>query len=112
MATSLDSRKGVLKKYPRAETWLAKLDADGAQVRSWVTHDSCLMTHDGLGTTLRKVKADAISCLCFPSVRLSVLLCTGMSLLFASVSNGSKQLARSKAGTHEETARAKTRYNC
>ncbi|CAM9927215.1 unnamed protein product [Pylaiella littoralis] len=32
VATSLDSRKTVLKKYPRAETWLAKLDADGAQV--------------------------------------------------------------------------------
>lgn len=35
VATSLDSRTTVLKKYPRAETWLAKLDADGAQVSSW-----------------------------------------------------------------------------
>eukprot|EP00752_Nemacystus_decipiens_P014195 g12624.t1 len=32
VATSLDSRRTVLKKYPRAETWLPKLDADGAQV--------------------------------------------------------------------------------
>ncbi|CAB1101196.1 unnamed protein product [Ectocarpus sp. CCAP 1310/34] len=32
VATSLDSEKAVLKKYPRAETWLPKLEADGAQV--------------------------------------------------------------------------------
>ncbi|CAM9709817.1 unnamed protein product, partial [Scytosiphon promiscuus] len=32
VATSLDSQKAVLKKYPRANTWLPKLNADGAQV--------------------------------------------------------------------------------
>ncbi|CAM9958214.1 unnamed protein product [Hapterophycus canaliculatus] len=32
VATSLDSQKAVLKKYPRATTWLPKLSADGAQV--------------------------------------------------------------------------------
>ncbi|CBN74224.1 conserved unknown protein [Ectocarpus siliculosus] len=33
VATSLDSLKAVLKKYPQAETWLPKLEADGPQAR-------------------------------------------------------------------------------
>lgn len=32
VATSLDSRETVLKKYPRAKSWLPQLDEDGAQV--------------------------------------------------------------------------------
>lgn len=44
VATSLDSRKRVLKKYPRAETWLPQLHADGAQVR-WF--HPCLAMNNG-----------------------------------------------------------------
>lgn len=36
VATSLDSKIGVLKKYPRAVNWLPKLHTDGAQARPTV----------------------------------------------------------------------------
>ena len=39
VATSLDSRDAVLNKYPRAESWLAQLDEDGAQVRTSTVHE-------------------------------------------------------------------------
>lgn len=59
VATSFDSRKTVLKKYPRAKSWLPQLDEDGAQV---LGVESSLPTNTSVCTPPKIRKGKKFAC--------------------------------------------------